>query len=212
MRTLICSDIHGNLIAFEKMLKAEPSIDQFVCLGDLINYGPWSNECVDLANSLNNSIILLGNHEELILSNSNFEFTSELLKLFVKSSLKNFQRKDAIKNFHETYLFEDFICLHTIEDKYIYPDTKIKLDSNYLIGHSHYQFKYSYEGNVLINPGSVGQNREFINLIDYVIYDSDKGEIEFKRIKYDISPLINEMKIRKYDNKCISYYLSKNMF
>ena len=91
MLCLIFSDIHGNLPAFEQVIKKETGIDQYINIGDVVNYGPWSNECVELIESLN-CINIKGNHEEYfingecnvknvetfktIYSNKNFDYMS----------------------------------------------------------------------------------------------------------------------------------------
>lgn len=64
MKFLVYSDVHGNLPAFKAVLNDAKKCDGYICLGDLVDYGPCSNECVDLALSLPNSIIIMGNHEE----------------------------------------------------------------------------------------------------------------------------------------------------
>ena len=64
MRILVISDIHGNLPALEFVLNKERSADKIISLGDVVNYGPWSNECVDLMDTLTNKILIVGNHEE----------------------------------------------------------------------------------------------------------------------------------------------------
>ena len=64
MKIGILSDIHGNLIALEEILKNEKQFDQFIILGDVVNYGPWSNECVQLIETLNNTVKIIGNHED----------------------------------------------------------------------------------------------------------------------------------------------------
>ena len=79
MKILIYSDVHGNLPAFEKMIKAEKDCEQFICLGDLVNYAPWSNACVDLALSLPNAVLIMGNHEEAFL-NHKYNGSNELVK------------------------------------------------------------------------------------------------------------------------------------
>lgn len=67
MLCLIFSDIHGNLPAFEQVIKKETGIDQYINIGDVVNYGPWSNECVELIESLN-CINIKGNHEEYFIN------------------------------------------------------------------------------------------------------------------------------------------------
>ena len=86
MKVLVYSDVHGNLPAFETMLKHAGECDQYICLGDLVNYGPWSNECVDLALSLPSSIILMGNHEEAYLQ-GRYPGTNPLVQQFFSAQI-----------------------------------------------------------------------------------------------------------------------------
>ena len=44
----ILSDIHGNLPALEIVLKKIKNYSKIIFLGDIVNYGPWSNECVQI--------------------------------------------------------------------------------------------------------------------------------------------------------------------
>ena len=64
----ILSDIHGNLPALEIVLKKIKNYSKIIFLGDIVNYGPWSNECVQIIDSIKNKITLLGNHEEYYLN------------------------------------------------------------------------------------------------------------------------------------------------
>ena len=71
-------------------------------------------------------------------------------------------------------------------------------------------FKYiNNNGYILINPGSVGQNRYFINVINYIIYETENDSIQYISKIYNVDLLINEMKIRNYPNICLNYYLNK---
>ncbi len=59
MRYFFISDIHGNLPALEKFVsKINEREDIIFMLGDLVNYGPWSNECIELLDTLSNVNIL----------------------------------------------------------------------------------------------------------------------------------------------------------
>lgn len=208
MKTLIYSDVHGNLPAFEKMLEIERNCDSFICLGDLVNYGPWSNECVDLAMSLPNSILLMGNHEQYFI-NGYYPGAHELVIKFFDTTFKHFNRTAVIKTFIDSTLLDDFICKHTIYDSYIYPDTTVEINDNYLIGHSHHQFEYHYKNWRLINVGSVGQNRKNLNIINYVIFNASSRKFELKSIAYDARIVVQKMKDSDYPEECINYYMSK---
>ena len=208
MKVLIYSDVHGNLPAFEKMLEAEGTCDAYFCLGDLVNYGPWSNECVDLALSLPNSRWIMGNHEEAFLAGA-YPGENPLVQSFFQKTYNGFKRLDEIGTFIESAPLDDYTCIHTINNAYIYPDTEVEFDKNYIIGHSHHQFEKECNGFKLYNAGSVGQNRGFINVINYLTYDSESKEIHMKALIYDLDSLIRKMKEEEYPNECIEYYLGK---
>lgn len=64
MRYAILSDIHANLAALEAVLDdlRERRIDELWCLGDIVGYGPYPNECTELLRSCKHSCVV-GNHD-----------------------------------------------------------------------------------------------------------------------------------------------------
>jgi len=66
MRVLVFSDIHGNLPALQAVLLAAGPVDQIWCLGDIVGYGPYPNECIQLLRGLPNLTCLLGNHDAAV--------------------------------------------------------------------------------------------------------------------------------------------------
>lgn len=64
MRYAVFSDVHGNLEALETVLDdaARHAPDAYVCLGDVVGYGPNPNECVARVRSLGGEV-LAGNHD-----------------------------------------------------------------------------------------------------------------------------------------------------
>ncbi len=64
MRYVIFSDVHANLEALERVLahaaRAQP--DAYVCLGDVVGYGPNPNECVARVRDLGAGTVA-GNHD-----------------------------------------------------------------------------------------------------------------------------------------------------
>ncbi len=63
MRAII-SDIHGNLEGFQAVLEdiKQQGIDDIVCLGDIVGYGPNPRECIDLV--MECKACILGNHDQ----------------------------------------------------------------------------------------------------------------------------------------------------
>ena len=210
MRTAIYSDVHGNLPAFEVFVElTNKEVDVYLNLGDLVNYGPWSNECVDLALSLPTIGNILGNHEELFLNPERISGELELVKLFFNSTFVIFDRKEEIAKFQKTMHFGRYLAQHTIGDLRIYPDTEIVLENNWLIGHTHHQFVYESCGFKLVNPGSVGQNRTNLETVQYAIHDDNTDEFKFFSIKHESTSLIQKMISLNYPEACLKYYKSK---
>lgn len=94
-RILILSDIHGNLAALESVLKAvsDKEIDGIVLLGDLIDYGPDSNEVIGEISGIPKERIIVniwGNHEKAVMHGDFGRFSSkrgEMSARFTKSRL-----------------------------------------------------------------------------------------------------------------------------
>lgn len=63
MKRAIVSDIHGNLEALTAVLADAQllGVEQIICLGDLIGYGPNPRECIDLV--MDFDACILGNHD-----------------------------------------------------------------------------------------------------------------------------------------------------
>lgn len=62
MRYLIISDVHANLAALEAVLADAPDFDEIWCLGDLVGYGPYPNECIERVREFPH-FSLAGNHD-----------------------------------------------------------------------------------------------------------------------------------------------------
>ena len=64
-RYAVISDIHGNLYAFQAVLARMTAleVDEVICLGDVVGYGPHPGECLDLAIKYCAHIVQ-GNHDE----------------------------------------------------------------------------------------------------------------------------------------------------
>lgn len=212
MNYLVVGDIHGNLPALEKMLKIEKgNFDCLISHGDVVNYGPWSNDCVRLLDNLPNTITLKGNHEENVLKGA-YTGKNEVANAFFDYCYPRFSEFDIIKRYQESYQLKSFIVKHTINDQYIFPDTdlaEIDLESNYIIGHSHYQFNRKKGNKRIINTGSLGQNRKFLNVAEYILYDQNKNEVQLKAFRYDIDQVIDKMIQEKYPSICLQYYQNK---
>ncbi len=67
LRTLVVSDIHANLTAFEAVLSDAGNFDRVWCLGDVVGYGPDPNECISLLRQQPGVRCIMGNHDAALM-------------------------------------------------------------------------------------------------------------------------------------------------
>jgi predicted phosphodiesterase len=90
VRRAIISDIHGNLDSLEAVLAdiEHQRVDQIVCLGDIIGYGPNPRECLDRAMTFDQCI--LGNHDQgALFDPEGFSNTAEQAIFWTRSQLES---------------------------------------------------------------------------------------------------------------------------
>ncbi len=214
MKIVVFGDVHGNIIALEKLFKLEArDTDLFVSHGDIVNYGPWSNECVEFLQNVDNCNVLKGNHEANYIL-GNYSGKHPVARCFFNYCYPKFDKDliQTINKYKNELQIEGFRIQHTINNQYIYADTdisKIEFSTNYIIGHSHQQFGRIKKGFSIFNTGSLGQNREYINQSCYLKINTKTNDVEFKNFNHDIDKVINQMRAEKYPSICIDYYLSK---
>jgi len=73
MKTAIIADIHANLHALDAVLAdaARRGVTQFLCLGDVVGYGPHPEACVEKLRTLGIPTVL-GNHDKWATAKSDF--------------------------------------------------------------------------------------------------------------------------------------------
>tara|TARA_Y100000310_G_scaffold86973_1_gene83873 strand:- start:8705 stop:9526 length:822 start_codon:yes stop_codon:yes gene_type:complete len=79
MKYVILSDPHANLEALEAVLEDVGSLgpdDQFVCLGDVVGYGPDPNEVMDIVWD-RSDIIVPGNHDVGIINPEDLTYSAD---------------------------------------------------------------------------------------------------------------------------------------
>jgi len=63
MRYGLISDIHANLEALDAVLAELSSVDAFICLGDIVGYGPDPGPCISRIRDLPHLTCIAGNHD-----------------------------------------------------------------------------------------------------------------------------------------------------
>ena len=202
MRTIVFADVHGNLPALITLISRERA-DRWLSLGDIVGYGPWANECVDVVQYLC-EVKLRGNHENYYLCHAIDR--QGMAERFFDFCHPTFDRFDEIGSWKDVHNEDGIKFRHTINNDTIYPDSLPEWDGYYIIAHSHHQSVHYKDGGFIYCIGSVGQNRQYINKIDYLVIDR---KIELMSMLYDESTILEEMRRRGYPQECIEYYSKK---
>ena len=115
MRVAVFSDVHANLPALETMLRvARPRVDGWVCLGDVVDFGPWNDECLRLVTELPGIVFIEGNHERLFLGTEPLAQEVHLVQAFTRASREHFRRVDLITGLRSGHQLGRFRCQHTL--------------------------------------------------------------------------------------------------
>ncbi len=214
MKIAILSDIHGNDYALRAVLNEieKLGIDKILFLGDYIGYYYNANIIMDLIKHYDKEMIK-GNHELLLEQslNNNVNFVGNKNKYgsgieYARMSLSTGQIDNLIQLPEKKNLEIDrlkiLICHGSPWNvwEYIYPDTSEKIKKKCLdynadfvfIGHSHYSFIYKNNNKVLINVGSVGQNREVGGIANWGLLNTNKNICIIKETPYNTKKLVNQ--------------------
>ncbi|OIN95853.1 hypothetical protein AUJ66_08140 [Candidatus Desantisbacteria bacterium CG1_02_38_46] len=213
MKYGIVSDIHGNLEALMTVLSyLRDKVSSYICSGDIVGYGPYPNECVEVMRTLEGLILVAGNHDlgavgmkDIAELNSDARtaiiWTSKVLNPENREYLRNLKCKVEEKKFTVVHgspqdpTNEYLLDSCTMEKNLSFFNTALCF-----IGHSHIPLYYhkkkieilgdderiNPEEKAIVNLGSVGQPRDRNPMASFGIYDDEKGEIEIKRLSYDI--------------------------
>ncbi len=215
MKELLISDIHGNLEALEEVLSLE-RWNKVYCMGDLVDYGPNPEECVQLIRKISTSVVR-GNHDNAVafdvdcrcgyeikeLSQEVRKFTVEEISEGIREYLGRLPLVDTIDNKFLTHGVPENMF------SYIKPDTpedefsafsEVERDT-VLLGHSHIPMDRKIGEKRFVNPGSLGQPRDGDRRGAYAFFEG--GELIFSRIEYDIDTTVDKMKEANLPSRAI---------
>jgi putative phosphoesterase len=209
VRLAIIADIHSNLPALEVVIEqiAKEGVDQILCAGDIVGYGPYPNEVIERLKGIEITAIQ-GNHDRAVLShdssNMNIQaqdaiwWTIDNLKqdghdyLAQLSSKRSFSWNGLkIGIFHGSPRSDDeYIPEESAEEELL----DLAKSDFLVLGHTHVPFVKSLDQGTIVNPGSVGQPRDGDPRASLTIYDHRLRRFEVKRLAYDIDRMAEAMR------------------
>ena len=209
MRVLVLSDIHGNMPALEAIVKDE-DWDLMICLGDLVDYGPWPDEVIDYIME-NADYTVMGNHDYSLAFGAECGCSEEYVELTLHTRKATLYR---LSELHKSYLQSlpekldlemGGKVIHLVHGSYknpLYgfvspsmPEKAILKEMDgakgiVLFGHSHIPMEKELKEDLkIINPGSVGFPKENDPRASYIVIEN--GKFRLKKVEYDIEKMVS---------------------
>ena len=212
-RIAILSDPHANAYALQSVMHRleEERPDIWICLGDLVGYGPNPAEVIQMVQS-KDMICVKGNHDAGVTGELTLKHFRNPNRLLIEKtqSILSTEQKAWLKSL--PYVFENEIitAAHAtpvdpekwkyVESAFTARDIISKVNTNIvLVGHTHKpvivsngfgKIDFNADGKYLINPGSVGQSRDGDYRASCAIIDTDKWEYKSIRVSFDMEPVL----------------------
>jgi putative phosphoesterase len=196
MKIGLISDIHGNAVALEAVLKSMGPVDAIVCAGDIVGYNPYPNETIDLLRKYTVKCVS-GEHDKAVITGDTEWFngvTADTLKWTAKHLKK--ENMEFIRNLPEHIECDGMTVYHgspgSMKDL-VFEYEPEKMCSVFdtvehqvfAFGHTHVPVLKECGEKIVLNPGSVGQPRDGNNQASYAIWDTVTHEFEIRRVDYD---------------------------
>lgn len=201
----IIADVHSNLEAFRAVIAALPPVDQIICAGDIVGYGPDPNACVALMRE-RNILAAAGNHDKAAVGEMGLEWFNDNAKAAVEWTAAQLTAasREYLASLPLTLEFPGFQVVHgSLRDplrEYIgniaeaSPSFELMKENLLFIGHTHWPLHLFLEGKEIINPGSAGQPRDRDPRASFGIYDSEEKEFTLHRVEYNVQAVQEKMK------------------
>jgi predicted phosphodiesterase len=174
LRYAIISDIHSNLEALQAVLKTieQEKIDKIVCLGDIVGYGPYPNECIELVQQ-NCEIILTGNHDFACIESSELFYFNEYAAKAIEWTVTVLSKENL------EYL-ATLSLVDKIENFYLVHSSPFEPQSwDYILSLSEAKFNFSnFNDNAKIC--FIGHSHHPIMFIEYL--ENNKPDYTFKLV------------------------------
>ncbi len=165
MRIAVLSDIHGNLDAFREVLQDMDHfrVDQVICLGDMIGYGPEPEETIRLIQERDIPSVM-GNHEMAVvkpqlqewfnpLARESIHKTQTLLSAETLLFIRGLPSSQVIERFrfvHGCPSSSPFIYLHQVSESRLMEIFRKSAEWISFVGHTHNLKLISYDGLAIV--------------------------------------------------------------
>jgi predicted phosphodiesterase len=217
VRVAVVSDVHGNLPALEAVLADLGTVDAILGCGDFVGYYPDAAEVVDRLRAAGVAAVR-GNHELMALGRR--PVPPERAAYYAIDATRRALSADhlawlgalpaSLERRWDGLAIEVRHASPWDEDTYLYPDRpelrRIALppDRWLLLGHTHHPMRVRCGEGFVLNPGSVGQPRDWDPRAAYGLLDTARGTWEQRRVGYAHAAYQRRLEALGWDPRAIA--------
>lgn len=224
MRILLISDIHANAWALHAVERDAGEVDQILCAGDTVNYGPRPGAVLDQLRRLN-AVTVRGNHDHAVafavdpkaspakqpLALVMRDWTRRQLEANDLGWLLSLKRRLTPQYAGCRFMLVHGTPLDPLYDYRMTPGASDKLLDELtqgvkadvlLAGHTHLPLLRKHRDLTIVNPGSVGQPLDGDPRAAYAVWDD--GEITLRRVEYDRTAAMDALARLPLDHKLVA--------
>jgi putative phosphoesterase len=210
----VLADIHGNLHALKAVVQdaEQRGINTFLNAGDLIGFGAFPNEIIQLLNA-KKTLSVVGNFDLEVLRKAKkgsderklaLRYARKELDKSCKVYLCSLRRKITLETVDKKLLLvhgspaslDEQICKDTPIERLKELGEVAQADV-VIVGHSHEQLLLEANGVSLINPGSVGKPYDGNPKAAYAVMSFNPLSVEFIRVNYDVKAAATALRRKK---------------
>lgn len=228
MKIAVFSDVHGNIVALENAFEdmKKRGVNNVVCLGDLVGYGPNPNEVIDLIREKNITNIR-GNYDTAVAFNKldlikeneinkfalpwNVNEITEENKIYLRSLPEKISMDFGGKAIAFVHGSTRHINEYLKENSYEAEEIMKELRGDILVcAHTHMPYIKIYGDKLLINDGSIGKPKNGRPNSTYALIEISYKttwyiDAQIVEIPYDYEKTIKTMEEKNFPKDLIHF-------
>lgn len=218
MKLVLFADLHGNQCAWRAFLALLPNLkaDKLIFLGDIFGYGYGQPEILEGMMGFDNLLWVKGNHDKLLFDVQAGRVSPKMLQarygasygLYEKLSGPSLEKLNNCQTYYTLELANVTLWAghgnpDDSLDGRLYPKDLKKVSRDILdagdvviMGHTHFRLESRLGKTLLLNPGSLGQPRDFKpasialltlpeKTVEFIDIYYDRAQLERETLRYD---------------------------
>ncbi|MEA3335797.1 MAG: metallophosphoesterase family protein [Chloroflexota bacterium] len=219
MKIIIFSDLHANWQALSALQQAESRPDAILFTGDIVNFGPEPQRCLDWVRS-NATAIVRGNHDHGVAFGGELgvnpgllteyqamrDYTQSILPPTERAWLGDLPLSQTValdgKRFHLVHAMPSDplakrLSLVTAREEVLEAELDGLDVDVLLVGHTHLPGIRKVGDTFIVNPGSLGQPRNGTPDATYAVWRD--GELQIHHLHYDYPTTMRKLMMLPVD-------------